>query len=250
MLRISIFFLISLLSFGQEQNLLTYEKALDEFKKSEFQKSIETIRELILKDGTKYEYHYLAAHDYWSLGNYKSAINHFQAAIKFKPEDPKAYIDLVKLFENSKNLKTALSFCESSIEKFPNEYELKILQAGLLLKFGRFEFVNSILEKLKTENPNDYRPILLESNIYFARKDFEKAELTLKWANSLSPENPFVNNNLAILHEQIYLSLIQKKSPDAKQKLNQALEEIDIAAKNSKEPSILENQKRILTYPK
>lgn len=250
MLRFSIFFLISLFSFGQEPNLPTYEKALDEFKKSEFQKSIEIIRELILQNGTKYEYHYLAAHDYWSLGNFKSAVNHFQAAIKFKPDDAKAYIDLVKLYENSKNFKMALSFCESSIEKFPNEYELKILQAGLLLKFGRFEFVNSILEKLKTENPNDYRPILIESNVYFATKDFEKAELTLKWANSLSSENPFIQNNLAILHEQVYLSLLAKKNPAAKQKLIQAVDEINLAAKNSKDPSILENQKRILAYPK
>lgn len=246
MSKFVLFFLIQLIGFAQNTNLPTYENALEEYKKKEFQKSIEMIRELILQNGTKYEYHYLAAHDYWNLGNFKSAYNHFQASIKFKPEDVKAYIDLVKLHENSKNYKTALSFCESSIELFPKEYELKILQAGLLLKFSRFEYVQTILEKLKLENPNDYRPLLVEANIYFAIKDLEKAELTLKWASSISENNPYILNNLAILHEQFYL----KKSTDAKQKLNLAIEEINQAAKKSTEPAILENQKRILAYPK
>ena len=237
--------LFSLSIYSQDSNL-TYEKALEHFKSKDYIKSIEIIRELILANGTKYEYHYLAAHDYWSMLNHKVAISHLQSAIKFKPEDPNAYIDLIKVLSDSKSYKAALSLCEESLEKFKENKELRILQASLLIRFTKYELALPIIENLKTSAPTDFRPISLEGQLFFQKKEYDKAEISLKWAESLNKTEPSILNNLALVHEQLAILYLNKnKVNDAKKFLDQAIEEIETASKIVNTPSIQENKKRI-----
>ena len=248
MYQIFLFLIFVLSVSAQEPEKPTYEKALAEYKNSQYTKSLEIIRSLILSNENKgnYEWHYLAAHAYWGLSNFKSAKDHFSASIKFKPEDSKAYIDLIKLYENMKLYKQALTLCESSIELFPADYDLKIMQASLLVRFSKFSVAIEKVEKLKEINAKDFKPLLIESNVYFMQNDFEKAELTLKWAASLASNNPIIQNNLALVYEQISISLKQKnKIEEAKLKMNLASNEINQAIKNSNSQQIIENQKRI-----
>jgi tetratricopeptide (TPR) repeat protein len=246
-------FFILLFSFSlysQDANL-TYEKALEQYKAKDYIKSIETIRELILANGTKYEYHYLAAHDYWSMLNHKVAISHLQSAIKFKPEDPNAYIDLVKVLADSKSLKAALNLCEESLEKFKENKELRILQASLLIRFAKYELALPIIENLKNSSPTDFRPISLEGQLFFQKREYDKAEMSLKWAESLNKTEPSILNNLALVHEQMaILSLNKSKTVDAKKFIDQALEEIETASKIMNTPSINDSKKRIYELSK
>ncbi|HMX35373.1 MAG TPA: hypothetical protein PKC66_24280, partial [Leptospiraceae bacterium] len=88
---------------GLSAQSMTYEKALAEYKAASYQESLQTIREILKVEKPRYELHYLAAFDYWNLKEYKSAINHFQAAIRLKPDDTKAYIDIVKVYTSAQS---------------------------------------------------------------------------------------------------------------------------------------------------
>jgi tetratricopeptide (TPR) repeat protein len=225
---------------------MTYEKALAEYKASAYQESLQTIREILKVEKPRYELHYLAAYNYWHLKEWKSAVNHFQAAIKFKPEDTNAYIDIIKLYSSAQLNKAALELCEDAIRKFPQEPKFKFQQVALLLKYGRIDVSLEIIEKLKLTLPEDYRPLALESNIYYMKRDFEKAEISLKWASALAPNNPNLKNNLALIYEQ--MALISLKTNDkAKAKINLELAkaQIDSAVSTIQSNVFLENQKRI-----
>lgn len=241
-----ILFFFLIFSIAQAQEELTYEKALAQYKSASYQESLQSIREIIKLDKPRYELHYLAAFNYWNLKEIKPAINHFQAAIKFKPEDPKAYIDLIKLYTSAQMYKLALELCEDVIKKFPQEPELKLQQVAILLKYGRIDISLEIIEKLKLSLPNDYRPLALESNIYYMKRDFEKAEISLKWATELAPTNPNLKNNLALIYEQMaILSLKANDKEKAKINLELAKSQIDSAVNTAQNTIFLENQKRI-----
>ncbi len=237
-----LFFTLSTLQ-SQEMN---YEKALAEYKAAAYQESLQTIREIFKIEKPRYELHYLAAFNYWNLKEWKSAVNHFQAAIKFKPDDTNAYIDIIKLYSSAQLYKPALELCEDAIRRFPQEPKFKFQQVALLLKYGRIDVSLEIIEKLKLTLPDDYRPLALESNIYYMKRDFEKAEISLKWASALAPNNANLKNNLALIYEQ--MALISLKANDkekAKINLELAKAQIDSAVNASQNSIYLENQKRI-----
>lgn len=224
----------------------TYERALAHYKAASYQESLQTIREIIKADKPRYELHYLAAFNYWNLKEIRPALNHFQAAIKFKPDDTKAYIDIIKLYTSAQMFKPALELCEDAVKKFPLDVELKFQQVSLLLKFGKTEMALEIIEKLKLSLVEDYRPLSLEANIYYMKRDFEKAEISLKWASALAPNNPNLKNNLALIYEQIAISYL-KTNDKTKARINLELAKLQIeSAIDTDQNSIfLENQKRI-----
>lgn len=233
------------LSALQSQDM-TYGRALAEYKAGAYQDSLQTIREIFKIEKPRYELHYLAAFNYWNLKEWKSAVNHFQAAIKFKPEDTNAYIDIIKLYSSAQLNKQGLELCEDAIKKFPQEPKFKFQQVALLLKYGRIDVSLEIIEKLKQTLPDDYRPLALESNIYYMKRDFEKAEISLKWASALAPNNANLKNNLALIYEQMAFQNL-KVNDKAKAKINLELakSQIDSAVSSSQNNVFLENQKRI-----
>ncbi len=233
------------LSALQSQDM-TYERALAEYKAGAYQDSLQTIREIFKVEKPRYELHYLAAFNYWNLKEWKSAVNHFQAAIKFKPEDTNAYIDIIKLYSSAQLNKQGLELCEDAIKKFPQEPKFKFQQVALLLKYGRIDVSLEIIEKLKQTLPDDYRPLALESNIYYMKRDFEKAEISLKWASALAPNNANLKNNLALIYEQMaFQNLKVNDKAKAKINLDLAKSQIDSAVSSSQNNVFLENQKRI-----
>ncbi|HMV43971.1 MAG TPA: tetratricopeptide repeat protein [Leptospiraceae bacterium] len=233
---------------GLSAQSMTYEKALAEYKAASYQESLQTIREILKVEKPRYELHYLAAFDYWNLKEYKSAINHFQAAIRLKPDDTKAYIDIVKVYTSAQSYKQALELCEDAIKRFPQEPKLRFQQVTLLLKYGRVDVALEIIEKLKLTLPEDYRPLALESNIYYMKRDFEKAEISLKWASALSPSNANLKNNLALIYEQMaIINLKTNEKEKAKVNLDLAKSQLESAISTNSNPVFLENQKRIVS---
>ena len=228
------------------QDLATYDKALAEYKTASYQESLQTLREVFKLEKPRYELHYLAAFNYWNLKEVKPALSHFQSAIKFKPDDTKAYIDIIKLYNSAQMYKPALELCEDAVKKFPEETELKLQQVALLLKYGKLEIALDIIEKLKQSLVDDYRPLTLEANIYYIKKDFEKAEISLKWASALASNNANIKNNLALVYEQMaLLNLKANEKEKAKINLELAKAQMEAAVNTSQNFIYLEKQKRI-----
>lgn len=244
-MKLFLFLVLSLSIYAQESTV-TYEKALAEYKSAAYQESLQTLREVFKIEKPRYELHYLAAFNYWNLKEIKPALSHFQSAIKFKPDDTKAYIDIIKLYNSAQMYKPALELCEDAVKKFPAESELRLQQVALLLRYGKVEIALDIIEKLKLSLVDDYRPLTLEANIYYLKRDFEKAEISLKWASALAPTNANLKNNLALVYEQMALQNLKTNEKEkAKINLDLAKSQLESAINSNQNPVFLENQKRI-----
>jgi len=78
------------------------------------------------------------------------------------------------------------------------------------------------------------------------KRDFEKAEISLKWASALAPNNTNLNNNLALIYEQMALNSLKANDKEkAKINLELAKSQIESALTNNQNSIFLENQKRI-----
>lgn len=243
---IIIFFLILSPIYAQQTEEPNYIKALQLYIQGSYEDSIIVLRKLIEKEGRNFDIHYLAGHNYWKLGNLKTTVAHFQNALDFEPNEESVHLDLIKVYACSNRWKKAASTSLQALEKFPESVELKSLYAAILLKLNKRRKALTIIEKLKAANPNDYRPLSIESRIYFEMGEYQKAETSLKWAITIAPQNPYLKNNLSIVYERI--AQIYEKEGDklkAKNSLVSADKNLQEALNFTEDPTILENSKRI-----
>ncbi|EPG65476.1 tetratricopeptide repeat protein [Leptospira wolffii] len=179
-----------------------YQTALQEFQKGNSEKALEIIRVLHEQGKRSYETHYLAAFCHYNAGRNKSAATHWSEALKLKPGDPAVSADFARYLLQVGRNTDALEIISRSYELNPKNREVRLLYATALLYTSKARDALYIIEKLKSEDPNDYRPLVLEAQVYFYLGSAEKAEVSLKWAQSLVPNNPNVLNNLGLVYEK------------------------------------------------
>ncbi|MDV6236156.1 tetratricopeptide repeat protein [Leptospira ellisii] len=224
-----------------------YSLALKEFEGKNYEKALEIIRTLHEKGARSYESHYLAGHCHYALGRTKSAGTHWSEALSLKPGDPAVSLDFARYLLNNGREDDGLQVIARSYELNPRNKDIRLLFGTALLYNGKARDALSITEKLKAEDSNDYRPLVLEGQIYYYLGSIEKAEVSLKWANSLVPNNANVLNNLALVYEKASNQETKKgKISNAKNYLNSAKEQIESALKLEPENShFKDNLRRI-----
>lgn len=224
-----------------------YSQALKEFEGRNYEKSLEIIRVLHEKGGRTYESHYLAGHCHFALGRSKSAASHWSEALSIKPGDAAVSLDYARYLLNNGREDDGLQIIARAYELNPRNKDIRLLFGTALLYNGKARDALSITEKLKAEDSNDYRPLVLEGQIYYYLGSIEKAEVSLKWANSLVPNNANVLNNLALVYEKASNQENKKgKYSNAKNYLNSAKEQIESALKLEPENShFKDNLRRI-----
>ncbi|TGK01448.1 hypothetical protein EHQ53_07850 [Leptospira langatensis] len=179
-----------------------YQSALAEFQKGNSEKALEIIRVLHEQGKRSYETHYLAAFCHYNAGRTKSAATHWSEALKLKPGDPAVSMDFARYLIQAGRNSDALEIIRNSYEANPKNREVRLLYATTLLYNGKARDALFVIEKLKSEDGNDYRPLVLEAQVYFYLGSAEKAEVSLKWAQSLVPANASVLNNLGLVYEK------------------------------------------------
>lgn len=206
-----IFFLLCLTPLlNAQEPQANYQQALKLFQKGAFRESILVIRKVIDTNGKSYRLHYLAAYDYWRLGNLHTTKLHLKAAKKLDDSKKDIWIDLIKIHIMQKKYSRAMEICLAGQKKFPQSIELELLQASILSQQKKHKQALKKVEKIKSEYSSDYRPLLLESKLYFNRKRYEKAEMSLKWAEKMVPKNAIVKNNLGLIHEKLARKMIRR----------------------------------------
>ncbi|AVV80903.1 tetratricopeptide repeat protein [Leptospira santarosai] len=239
---------LSILSFSvSAQSNEEYASALKEFEAKNYEKSLEIIRALHTKGKRSYETHYLAGHCHYVLGRTKSAGSHWSEALSIKPGDAAVSLDYTRYLLNIGREFDGLQVIARAFELNPRNKDVRLLFGTALLYNGKTRDALSITEKLKAEDSNDYRPLVLEGQIYYYLGSIEKAEVSLKWANSLVPNNANVLNNLALVYEKASNQENKKgRFGNAKNFLNSAKEQIESALKLEPENShFKDNLKRI-----
>lgn len=230
--------------FSQENE--SYKKALALYKEKSYQESIEILEKGITDGDTGYEMHLLLAYNFWAMQDPEGAIVHLTKALKQNSDDPEVHIDIVKAYVSMQKYKVAQGFCEKALMKFPENKLLKLQNAILLGKIGKPVAAIRIIEELKVSSPNDPRPLGIEAHLYALRGELEKAELSLKWALSLDPLNPYYKNNLAILYEKMSDKEIKSNKKDVGKKLlEDAVLILNEAIATKSQQVFLNNQTRI-----
>ncbi|EJO69171.1 tetratricopeptide repeat protein [Leptospira kirschneri str. 200803703] len=247
-----LFLLLSILILTHSPLLLAqtnedYSIALKEFEAKNYEKSLEIIRVLHEQGKRSYETHYLAGHCHFALGRTKSAGSHWSEALSIKPGDPAVSLDYSRFLLNNGREDDGLLVIARAYELNPRNKDIRLLFGTALLYNGKARDALNITEKLKAEDSNDYRPLVLEGQIYYYLGNIEKAEVSLKWANSLVPNNANVLNNLALVYEKASNQENKKgKYGNAKNFLNSAKEQIESALKLEPENShFKDNLRRI-----
>lgn len=242
--------LVSFLFTGSLFSEGTYSSAVERYKKSDWKGTIEEIRKIHDGGGASYETHALCAYAYSKLDDFASSSAHFFQAIKLKPEDPRVRADIIRLYLNHGKSKGALELATEAIEKFSDDPEIQFLYATTLFERGKPKTALTRVERLKTIRANDPEILNLEGRIYFALGNFEKADVSLKWASALSPDSASIWNNLAITQEKLYLYFKKagKKSVST-QYLQESKDSIQKAVSlDAKDTQISKNAERILGY--
>lgn len=228
---------------------LTYNQALSEYQKGEYEKSMEMVREILKANGGSYSLHYLAGHNYLKLGNTKGVLNHWYAALELKPGDPNLSADIASYLNTRKMFRESLRVLNVALRNDPENRKLNYEKAVVYCETSQFRSALPLIEKLKAENPNDYKPLVLEAKAYHYLGNQEKAELSLKWALSLVPQKAELHNNLGLIYESQFVYLFRKnRKEDARKYLDMAKESLETAVKiDPSNEGFLQNKERIQT---
>ncbi|MEM7182849.1 MAG: hypothetical protein AAF518_18200 [Spirochaetota bacterium] len=201
-------FFTNFLSFAQEAKAPSYQQALKLYQDKAYSESILAIRRIIEAEGKSYKIHYLAGYNYWKLGSLEKARLHLQAAKQFDSSKVDIWLDLVKVYSLQKKYAKALKVNRAAIKTFPDSLPLKLLEASVLARNKQSSAALKKVEALKAAYSSDYRPLSLEARLYFRRKQYDKAEFSMKVAESLAPKHPGIKNNIALIYERMARGLL------------------------------------------
>jgi Flp pilus assembly protein TadD len=237
----SLFFLLIVSLFAQ----VDIQKAKELYSKKSYDKSLEILNSLANEPDADPSVFLLISYNLWAKGEIEQAIDTLYIALKKKPNSPQVYIELVKAYISSGRFKGAMEVCEKALEKFPKNPTLRLQKAYLLTRYGKVMTALGIVEELKIESSEDPAPLNLEAQIYLLMGEFEKAELSMRWAISLDEKNPYFLNNLALILEQIYETEVKKDKNKAIQNLLNAEKELEKALSIKQSPIFESNLQRI-----
>lgn len=237
-----IFFLYFLgnLLIAQEERIANLKTL---YKNKEYKKIVEQLEEEVenSKD-LDLQVYFLYSYSLWNLGDKEEAIDSLYLALKRKPS-PEVFSQLVKAYSSNLKYKGALEICEAGLKKFPDDAKLNLQRGYLLAKFRKTNEALRVAEGLKSKYPNDPKPLVLEAHIYSLRKDWEKAQIALEWANSLEANNPIYKNNLAVVYEKSAEN--EKQKSKVLEYLTRAKDTLEQAIKISPSSASEVNLKRI-----
>ena len=240
------FLVIALFSFSVfAEESVSYDTALDLYKQGEYKKSISVLRALHVAGQNSLQSYYLEAHNNIKLEKYKTATAKLEAALEFSKDDPAVTIDLVKILIKRNSITEARERIERAIIAHPNIIDLRLLQANVLYRNKQPKGALQVIEQIKSLNTSLTEPLLMEAMIYYRLGEYEKAEVSLKWASELSPDNPDVMNNLGIIYEKI--AVASEQADEKRKKLEDArfyLEKASEKARNNK--AIAGNLERVI----
>lgn len=252
-MKLSVRFLILVLSFSlpvfsQDQVGSSYFQAVDEFKVKNYEKSIEILKGMLGDGKSSFEFYALLAYNYDRLGDFDNAYKNILEARKRKPDDEDLLEGSLAILCRHLKWKPAIELAEKVIPLFPQNSDIRFYYALALTGKGATKTALSQIEKAKAQSPNEAKFLELEGKIYYQLRNFEKADVSLRWASSLKPNSAEIWNNLALVQEGQYRSFqkLGKKS-SANEALAEAKSLVEKASSLADtNENIKSNAKRIL----
>ncbi|MDF3818876.1 CDC27 family protein [Leptospira sp. 96542] len=237
--------------FAQEKEQIgsSYFQAVDEYKVGNYTKSIELIKSLLGDGKSSYEFYALLAFNYDKLNDFDNSYKNMLEARKLKVNDEDLLESSLGILAKYKKWKPSIELAEKAIPLFPTNPEIRYYYALALSERGASKTALSQIEKAKAGSPNDFRMLLLEGKIYYNLKNYDKADVSLRWASSIKDKSYEVWNNLALVQESMFY---QHKKLGKKSSANSYLSEAKVfiqkaSSLDDSNSTVKENSKRILS---
>ena len=229
------------------------DKASKAYGEQKYNESLDFIRHVIKSDMTNYELRMLAAHNHWRLKNYEPATAHFYNAMAARPDSAGVYTDLAMMLLQMGEPQKAREIGGKGLEKLlaaQKEVPAKLYNviARCALQLGDTVAAvahSSSAKAAAATDPNKansqkdkLEAVIIEGRAQMAVGNFDKAELSLSWADSIRPENVYTQNLLGYLYEKWAASTTRPEKK--KEYLAKSREQYTLALANSNLPDALE----------
>ncbi|MGE0474324.1 MAG: tetratricopeptide repeat protein [Nitrospirales bacterium] len=194
--------------------LREYGKAADNF-----QIALKSVKDPELK----YQINLNLAETYEQMEEIENAITYFLGAQATKRLEPEAYIGLAHLFIAQDSLSIAKYYLTQAIDTVPRLQRSLIVHeyinlAKLFLLQAKLDQALDIVKKVKNEDPNNMKALVLLGEIYLLSTDYDKAIENLKIAGELDKSDWVIFKLLS----KAYLG--KKEYEKAMQTLNEAIQ--------------------------
>lgn len=112
--------------------------------------------------------------------------------IAAEPQQPQAYRWHALALQQQGQLAAAVDSLQRALELAPDDADLHLQHAGLLLALHQFEDAEAALGRTTGFNPNELSAYLMQAHLALARNDVDEAETQLKLASRVDAGNPEV----------------------------------------------------------
>lgn len=129
---------------------------------SKFELAINILEEIKKSKSNTINVDMLEGDYYTQLHNWSSAISSYKAAALFAPTDHRATSKLIRVYEYSGDLKSALSVVDTEIIKMPNHYGLLLMQANYQSRLGIMP-KQALISRLKTNETTKNHAVMFNT---------------------------------------------------------------------------------------
>ncbi|WP_421568349.1 tetratricopeptide repeat protein [Stenotrophomonas sp. PD6] len=112
--------------------------------------------------------------------------------VQAEPEQPQAHRWLALALQQQGQHDDALESLQRGLALAPDNADLHLQHAGLLLALRQFEAANTALDRTATLNPNELSAYLMQAHLALSRNDVDEAERITRIAARVDQDNPEV----------------------------------------------------------
>lgn len=198
----------SILFFAPSLLLASYEDALKLYDTGKHKESLTMIAgELnapndMAPDSPNYKLRYLAAHNHWKLGNFESALLHFQRCMKIKPDSIDPYIDSALMLSEANKLNDAQQLVQHGL-KIKEDAVLYYVYGKIVLMRRDYWQAKALFEKSLALNPELYISYNSLGICLMRLERYSQANTAFVAALSIASRSPEIMNNLGYSLEKM-----------------------------------------------
>jgi Flp pilus assembly protein TadD len=186
-----------------------YNQALDLFKQGKYQDSLKAVADSldVTKDADpaspNYQLRFLAGHNHRKLGNFSSAIIHFQKCAEIRPNAVEPLLDLAFVLIDAGRFKEASVFAQKAATIDSKNATAFYLLGLSLYKQGVFWGAKEYLEKAVSFDPEMYMAWNTQGLVLMSLKKYPDANTAFSTALAMNPDTVEILNNLAVSYAKM-----------------------------------------------
>lgn len=189
---------VSLLIAGglSAEEIPEYKTALSQYQQNKFEDSLNTIRSVFDNHRNSLDLRLLAAANYMAQGNYQSARDHLERAIKDHPKkiQPRALLSALHRKEGKAN--RALQVGRRAIRDVGDGIEIRLELASAYLQMSSFINAQNHLARARELDNKNFDATYLDGLAYLRQGKLENAEFRFRIALTLKPSSNIALANL------------------------------------------------------